>query len=54
MDSGLQDLFARDSDSEEEGNDVRIETIGGVAFELRCAPNDGSSPGALFAYTVVS
>eukprot|EP00613_Pedinella_sp_CCMP2098_P069465 CAMPEP_0171923402 /NCGR_PEP_ID=MMETSP0993-20121228/22086_1 /TAXON_ID=483369 /ORGANISM="non described non described, Strain CCMP2098" /LENGTH=443 /DNA_ID=CAMNT_0012561403 /DNA_START=64 /DNA_END=1395 /DNA_ORIENTATION=+ len=54
-DSGLADLFARDSDSEDDdSNQIRYEDIGGVRYQLRCAHNDGSSPGALFAYTVWS
>jgi len=29
----------------------RIEEIGGVEYLLRCAPNDGGSPGALYVST---
>ena len=51
----MNDLFARDSDSDDDGAmELRRERVGSVEFALRCAPNDGSAPGALFAYTVWS
>jgi len=53
----MRSLFAGGgggSDSDDEGSLVRLEEVGGVVFALRCADNDGSAPGALFAYTVWS
>ncbi len=57
-DQAMSNLFrgSDDSDSDDEP-EVRVEQIGDAAFELRCAPDDGTATGAagpLFAYTVWS
>ena len=51
----MNSLFARDSDSDDDGlAPIVRERVGSVDFSLRCAPNDGGAPGALFAYTLWS
>jgi nicotinamide N-methyltransferase len=52
--SSIQALFQIDSTESDACEIARYETIGDVTYELWCAPNDGSSPGSLFAYTVWS
>jgi EEF1A N-terminal glycine/lysine methyltransferase len=50
----FSNLFHHENDSEEENEDAHFEQVGGHKYELHCAPNDGTSPGSLFAFNVWS
>lgn len=50
----VRGLFAQDDDSDDDDLPLVTETINDIEFIVGCAPDDGTSPGTLFAYTVWS